>query len=301
MPSDSVYRKLTGDAAADGGHPVEGRRQEPPSQGGMDDSPKPGAGLALRRCRRAWRWPDQPAVPQRARAVRRRRSSRPSAPATLRLERHADVFTLSVSRDGKTWQPVGSVSVTLSDPVYAGLIVCSHDNSVTETAVFSNVDFKSLGTGKGRGSSRREHARNHLRSDGRASDCLSCAKPFRGAELVAGWQLLFSSTATAGSTRFRVTGGEPKQLDTGTANRCNNDHGFSPDGKWLAISDQSRGRLAHLRPPEQRRDAPAGHAPGAVLLARLVAGRPDARLLCRAGRQLRHLHDPGRRRDGASD
>jgi Tol biopolymer transport system component len=31
----------------------------------------------------------------------------------------------------------------------------------------------------------------------------------------------------------------PRLLDTGTATRCNNDHGLSPDGKWLAISDQS--------------------------------------------------------------
>jgi Tol biopolymer transport system component len=38
-----------------------------------------------------------------------------------------------------------------------------------------------------------------------------------------------------------VTGGEPKLLDTGVATRCNNDHGFSPDGKWLAISDQHDG------------------------------------------------------------
>jgi Tol biopolymer transport system component len=28
----------------------------------------------------------------------------------------------------------------------------------------------------------------------------------------------------------------PRLLDTGTAIRCNNDHGLSPDGKWLAIS-----------------------------------------------------------------
>ncbi len=28
----------------------------------------------------------------------------------------------------------------------------------------------------------------------------------------------------------------PRLLDTGTATRCNNDHGLSPDGKWLAIS-----------------------------------------------------------------
>ncbi len=36
-------------------------------------------------------------------------------------------------------------------------------------------------------------------------------------------------------------GGEPKLLDTGVANRCNNDHGLSFDGKWLAISDQHDG------------------------------------------------------------
>jgi Tol biopolymer transport system component len=38
-----------------------------------------------------------------------------------------------------------------------------------------------------------------------------------------------------------ITGGEPKLLDTGEATRCNNDHGFSPDGKWLALSDQHDG------------------------------------------------------------
>ncbi len=29
---------------------------------------------------------------------------------------------------------------------------------------------------------------------------------------------------------------KPVLLDTGTATRCNNDHGLSPDGKWLAVS-----------------------------------------------------------------
>jgi Tol biopolymer transport system component len=32
---------------------------------------------------------------------------------------------------------------------------------------------------------------------------------------------------------------KPRLLDTGSATRCNNDHGLSPDGKWLAISDQT--------------------------------------------------------------
>jgi Tol biopolymer transport system component len=36
-----------------------------------------------------------------------------------------------------------------------------------------------------------------------------------------------------------LEGRQPRLLDTGKAVRCNNDHGLSPDGKRLAISDQS--------------------------------------------------------------
>ncbi|WP_372639066.1 TolB family protein [Fodinibius sp.] len=38
-----------------------------------------------------------------------------------------------------------------------------------------------------------------------------------------------------------VGGGEPDQLDTGFATNCNNDHGFSPDGQWLAVSHSPEG------------------------------------------------------------
>lgn len=38
-----------------------------------------------------------------------------------------------------------------------------------------------------------------------------------------------------------VEGGEPEQLDTGFADNCNNDHGFSPDGSMLAISHSPEG------------------------------------------------------------
>src|SRR5580704_2584172 len=40
--------------------------------------------------------------------------------------------------------------------------------------------------------------------------------------------------------RLPVGGGKPEALDTGFATRCNNDHGISPDGKLIAISDQSQ-------------------------------------------------------------
>jgi Tol biopolymer transport system component len=38
-----------------------------------------------------------------------------------------------------------------------------------------------------------------------------------------------------------VAGGTPRKIDTGFATRCNNDHGLSPDGTEIAISDQSQG------------------------------------------------------------
>lgn len=38
-----------------------------------------------------------------------------------------------------------------------------------------------------------------------------------------------------------VEGGSLSRLDTGFAVRCNNDHGFSPDGSLIAISDETNG------------------------------------------------------------
>jgi Tol biopolymer transport system component len=40
--------------------------------------------------------------------------------------------------------------------------------------------------------------------------------------------------------KLPAAGGQPELIDTGFANRCNNDHGLSPDGTQLAISDQSQ-------------------------------------------------------------
>lgn len=42
--------------------------------------------------------------------------------------------------------------------------------------------------------------------------------------------------------RLPVTGGELVEIPTGKARRNNNDHGLSPDGQWIALSDQSDGK-----------------------------------------------------------
>jgi Tol biopolymer transport system component len=39
--------------------------------------------------------------------------------------------------------------------------------------------------------------------------------------------------------RLALDGSEPVLVPTAPEDHCNNDHGFSPDGQWIAISDQS--------------------------------------------------------------
>ena len=49
--------------------------------------------------------------------------------------------------------------------------------------------------------------------------------------------------------RLRVGSHQPERLDTGMATRCNNDHGFSPDGQWLALSHSVAGEsLIYILP-----------------------------------------------------
>jgi len=48
-----------------------------------------------------------------------------------------------------------------------------------------------------------------------------------------------------------IGGGKPKQLNTEFAVHCNNDHGFSPDGKQIVISHHHKGKsLIYVLPSE---------------------------------------------------
>jgi Tol biopolymer transport system component len=173
------------------------------------------------------------------------------APAAIRLERDDNLFTLSVAGPDGLFQPVGSMTVTLADPVYAGLAVCAHDDTRRETAVFSEVDMQTLGvipagervlestletieieTGRRRIVHR---VRDHFEAPNWSPD---------------GKTLVFNSHGRLYS--ILVAGGTPRQIESGLADRCNNDHGLSPDGKWLALSHntEDRGSLIYIIPSQ---------------------------------------------------
>lgn len=61
------------------------------------------------------------------------------SPATVRLERKGDLFTLFVKPKDLAEEKVGEIKLALPDPLYAGLALSSHDPAVSETVHFSNV------------------------------------------------------------------------------------------------------------------------------------------------------------------
>ena len=217
-------------------------------------------------------------------------------PSALRLERHGAFIVMSVGGADGSFQPTGCArKLLLTDPVYVGLAVCAHDNKVIEEAEFAEVCLTPVTPAADKprlnstleivpvGSKDRQaiyHSTEHFEAPNWSRD---------------GRHLVFNSQGSL--LRLPVKGGIPERIDTGAAKRCNNDHGFSPDGTQIVISDHVAGGrpVADLHPASNGRHAKVGHAHRAVVLARLVAGREDAGVLRPTRRQVRRLHRAGRR------
>ena len=87
----------------------------------------------------------------------------------------------------------------------------------------------------------------------------------------------------------------PVAVDLGLLTNINNDHDISPDGKLLAVSDQSQGNRQSaiwVLPIEGAAPSRPGGSPRMRLLfSRLEPGRQDARLLRETRQRLQYLHD----------
>jgi TolB protein len=164
-----------------------------------------------------------------------------SATKRLRIAKRGDYVYMSLAADagGEPQVAGGWLRVPLQGTFYVGIGVCSHDKNVEETAVFSNVDLMnspSAPTGKATLYSTLEVVPIET-GDRRviyiAPDHFEAPNWTRD-----GAAFVFNRNGRI--ERLPVAGGKPEVIDTGFAIRCNNDHGISPDGTQLAISDQSQ-------------------------------------------------------------
>ena len=165
-----------------------------------------------------------------------------SGPRRLRIVKRGQYVMTDLASEGKELSFSGaSVRFKFQEPFYVGLGVCSHNKDATETAVFSNVDLAApLAAPSGQPVLYSTLETQMIASMNRRVVHVTNTRIEAPNWLHDGSGLIYNS----GGRIFRlpVAGGTPQAIDTGFATRCNNDHGISPDGTLLAISDASQRR-----------------------------------------------------------
>ncbi len=162
-----------------------------------------------------------------------------SAPKRLRITKTGKYFYMSIAGEGEELHAAGgSMRVALQDPFYVGIGVCAHNKDVSETAIFTNVQVTPAPA-----ASTQPKLYSTLETITVASTdarvVYTAPGRFEAPNWTRGNMLLINREGHL--YRVPADGGTPAAIDTGAANRLNNDHGISPDGTMLAISDQSQG------------------------------------------------------------
>jgi TolB protein len=159
-----------------------------------------------------------------------------SRPTRLGIEKQGDRFFLLVAPEGQPLRRAGgSIKLALKEPFYVGLAVCAHDDGALETVEFRDVRLTN--------DKYRPAAKQAVESTLEVVDVGTKNRRVvyhtPGVIEAPNWtpdgrSLLFNAKGHV--YRLPSKGGEPERVDTGAADRCNNDHGLSPDGKLLAVS-----------------------------------------------------------------
>jgi hypothetical protein len=162
-----------------------------------------------------------------------------SAPKRLRITKSGKYFYLSIAAEGEELHPAGgSMRVAQQEPFYVGIGVCAHNKDVSETAVFTNV---SVTPAPSDGGTPKLYSTLQTITVASTDARVVYVAPdrFEAPNWTKDNMLLFNGGGRL--RRIPADGGTPVTIDTGIATRLNNDHGISPDGTMLAVSDSSQG------------------------------------------------------------
>ncbi len=166
-----------------------------------------------------------------------------TAPERVRLEVEDGFAYVSVSAaDGQLAHGGGNYKVPFEGEYYAGLAVSSHNNTLSETAHFSNVEMNAPTLAHIADTGYPAKVESTLEVLDISSSHRRVVRHFPGKIEAPNWHADGSLIYNSGGLIYRIpnVGGEPSVINTGPRNRNNNDHGISPDGTQLIISDQSQ-------------------------------------------------------------
>ncbi len=161
------------------------------------------------------------------------------APKRLRLVKRGNYIYMALGdENGPLHIAAGSPKLPLEGSYYIGIGVCSHDKDAVTKAEFSHVEL----TERTAASAAQPVMFSVL-------ETIAVASADRAARYVAADHIEAPNWTPDGSAfifnsagriyRMPIDSRKPELIDTGSATRCNNDHGISPDAKTLVISDQS--------------------------------------------------------------
>jgi len=167
----------------------------------------------------------------------------------LEIERHGDRVTLRAARFGEPFATSEIDALALGDEVYVGLFLCSHNPDVVERAIFRDVRLTR--PVKDGFQPYRDYIGSRLEvlevETGRRTLLHASAQPFEAPNWTRDGAALVYNTSGADPAsrgrlyRFDLATRKATPIDSGFANRSNNDHVLSFDGRQLGISDQSQG------------------------------------------------------------
>jgi TolB protein len=163
-----------------------------------------------------------------------------SAPKRVGIQKRGDNFYMFVAAEGEPLRMAGgSFKVSLTGTFYVGLGVCAHNKDVSETATFSAVSLSLSPPPAPKPTLYSTVETITVTSTDRRVTYVAPERLEAPNWTPDGKSLLFNGNGHI--FRVPVDGGKPETVDTDFANRVNSDHGTSPDGTMLAISDESQG------------------------------------------------------------
>jgi len=162
-----------------------------------------------------------------------------SAYNIIQIERVGKSIVIRAAHHGEPFDIIGSHEMeNMPDEVLAGPFICSHNADVTEEVKVWNVRIdKPLGSDPAQARSTPVGCRMETMtvSGGKRMVIYEKQGRFEAPNWMPdGKQLLFNMDGSL--YKIPVEGGDIEKLNTGFADRCNNDHGISFNGKLLAIS-----------------------------------------------------------------
>lgn len=161
----------------------------------------------------------------------------------LQLERRGNRYIVSAARYGEPFVRAELPDLALGDEVRAGLFVCSHRDDVLETVTFRDVRL--VRPPQAGYQPYRDYIGSHLEildvQTGELQRIYSSEEPFEAPNWTPDGAGLIYNLSGQGPNRgllryFPLATRQPAPIDTGFANRNNNDHVLSFDGRMLGIS-----------------------------------------------------------------